>query len=568
MRSWLKSVVAVAAGIAALSVICLATWFAGNPMEDPPAVGESSGDLASLIRSTDPWEQVAGQATLSALDKKYYEEGADVKIGCLEFGQASLIIHPDTPPERMEELLRQMEEFYGEQARAKTNYNDSNRWTSTATDASTGSEGDPITITWTFLPDGVSIPYAYGSPAQPSVLHAVFDTTFNTPAVWKNKIRSAFEKWDLVLGTTYIEVAYDDGASFPTSAGQLGVRADVRLGGKPIDGVLNILAYNWYPNNGDMVLDTDDATTFSNPGDNFGFLKNVVMHEHGHGMGFGHVMPIDQTKLMEPNATTAFLYAQDDDLRGTQHFYGDRYENNDDVPSAAALGTLVDTLLVEDVSIDHGTDVDYYTVTLNDPSVDIMVSPVGSTYLLGDQGGSTPVLVSTDSISDPDFEVYDITGTTLLASATSAGLGEVESLIGFAPPTAGDYILHVFRKAGTGNDVQRYSITMVTGVSTGVQVADGSVPSTRSLDLTVAPNPFNPQTSVRFNMHKAGDYRLEIYDISGRLVRSQDGRASAGEVELSWNGRDDQGSAAASGVYLMKVIAGGRDETRRATLIR
>ncbi len=570
MHRWLKGITVFASGIAVLSLVGIAVWWAGSSSEEQPDSYDRSDDLAALIHSADPWNQVAGQVTLTALEKKYYEEGVDANIGCLDFGESCLLLAPDTPPERMEELLREMEEFYREEAqRGKTNYNDSNRWTVTATDASTGSAGDPITLTWVFMPDGVNIPAAYGSPAQPSILHAVFDTTFNTPDQWKNKIRSAFSKWDDLLGSTYIEVAYDDGASFPNSAGQLGVRADVRIGGKPIDGGSGILAYNWYPNGSDMVLDTDDAgSNYINPMGNYSFIKNTVQHEHGHGMGFGHVMPIDQTKLMEPNATLVFSGAQDDDIRGAQRFYGDYLENNDDVPTASPLGTLVDTMLVENVSIDRSSDSDYYAVTLNDPFVDIVLTPVGSTYLLGDQGGSAPVSISTDSINDPDFEVWDSTGTALLASSTSAGIGEVEALIGFAPPSMGKYIIHIFRKAGTGNGIQRYSLMLVSGVSTGVLAADGSIPSARSLDLSVAPNPFNPQTTLRFNMPEEGAYRLEIYDVGGRLVQSRDGRASAGEVELNWNGKDNRGMDAASGVYLMKVSAGGSDSIKRATLVR
>ena len=59
---------------------------------------------------------------------------------------------------------------------------------------------------------------------------------------------------------------------------------DMRMAGHPIDGNSGILAFNYFPNTGDMVIDTSDnffATTTSNSLR----LRNVLAHEHGHGLG-------------------------------------------------------------------------------------------------------------------------------------------------------------------------------------------------------------------------------------------------------------------------------------------
>ena len=62
---------------------------------------------------------------------------------------------------------------------------------------------------------------------------------------------------------------------------------------------------------------------------------------------------------------------------------------------------------------------------------------------------------------------------------------------------------------------------------------------------------------------------LRVYDVTGRLVRTlHDRHTTAGSHVASWNGRDDLGARAASGVYFYRIDAGGRTHTRKMTLLR
>ena len=265
----------------------------------------------------------------------------------------------------------------------------------------------------------------------------------------------------------------------------------------------------------------------------------------------------------------SFLGPQDDDIRGGMRHYGDIYENNDVLGDATDLGTIVDTVLVENLSINVGSDIDWYLIDVTGGSLTIEVDPIGSTYNIGDQGGASPTPISTDSISDPDFCLYDGTGTVLLDSLYSGGMGETEIMNGFSLPSAGSYYVKVYRKAGTGNGVQRYTMTLILdGVEVDVAMGE-DVPARQSLDAVVFPNPFNPTTSVRFFAPVAGPYTVDIYNVSGRLARSIEGNSStAGLVDVPWDGVDNNGVSAASGVYLMRVHAGGLSETTRAILVR
>jgi len=517
----------------------------------------SQRGFEELMASQDPFDTIAREVTMRGL-ALHGAPSAD-----FDPREVDVCLHPDTKPEDAERILRELPTYTG-LGDGLLGYYIRGRWTWTATDGATGTQGDPITLTWGFVPDGT---WADGGPSD---LFAVFDAAFGGSG-WMNKIRNAFDRWSWVTGITYIEVS-DDGANMPGSGGQLGVRGDVRIGGRYIDGAGNVLAYDYYPSaGGDMVLDTGDDSFYSNPAYNYANLKNVVAHEHGHGMGLGHSIPNDCTKLMEAYhcGGGSFVGPQDDDIRGAMRNYGDPYENNDTNAEPTSLGTIgSDTLVVENLSIDRGTsDVDWYLVTLTGTDITIEVDPVGSTYLIGDEGGSTSS-VSTDSISDPDIELYNALGTTLLASATSGGIGETEVLHNTVA-SPGDYQIKVYRKADSGNGVQRYTMTIHSGDQSGIPFVDGDALAATGLAFSVYPNPFGSKANMKFFAPSPGYYQVEVFDVAGRRSRTIETHASKiGWVETVWDGRDDQGGETASGVYFIRVSSGDRAEIKRLLRVR
>jgi hypothetical protein len=87
--------------------------------------------------------------------------------------------------------------------------------------------------------------------------------------------------------------------------------------------------------------------------------------------------------------------------------------------------------------------------------------------------------------------------------------------------------------------------------------------------LPAAPNPFNPQTRLGFTLAQAGRIDLPVYDLRGRKVATlASGHYAAGPHVLTWQGRDDSGHSAASGLYLAKLAADGLELTQRLTLVR
>jgi flagellar hook assembly protein FlgD len=84
-----------------------------------------------------------------------------------------------------------------------------------------------------------------------------------------------------------------------------------------------------------------------------------------------------------------------------------------------------------------------------------------------------------------------------------------------------------------------------------------------------APNPFNPRTTISFDLGQSGPVRLEIFDVRGRLVRTVDNRVfSAGSHSVLWDGRDNQGGDTASGLYFFRMTTDSASETHKMLLVR
>jgi hypothetical protein len=339
-------------------------------------------------------------------------------------------------------------------------FQDTARWDSTATNPSAPNQGQPITLTWSIVPDGTFIDSFGIGPAGPSNFVARMNSIHGSQAVWQPIIQQVFDRWHALTGVSYVFQPTDDGAAFPDSPGVLGVRGDVRIGGRNIDGNSGILAFNFFPDFGDMVVDTNDSF-FTNTSNNNIRTRNVMAHEHGHGLGFSHVCPVNQTKLMEPFLSLAFDGPQHDDTLAGQRGYGDTRENNDTALTGTDLGTLSNgTTTVNDIGADDDSDQDFYRFTVGPgKKATITVTPVGFTYLEGPQNsnGTCSAGTTVNSLDDNDLgvELRDATGVTILASANSNPAGVAETLSN-VPLVAGTSVIRVF--PGGANTVQLYRL--------------------------------------------------------------------------------------------------------------
>lgn len=85
------------------------------------------------------------------------------------------------------------------------------------------------------------------------------------------------------------------------------------------------------------------------------------------------------------------------------------------------------------------------------------------------------------------------------------------------------------------------------------------------------PNPFNPTTTIRYELNESGNTgtTLKVYDISGRRIRTLVNEVQpAGTYHVTWNGENDNGYPVASGVYFYVLNSGSKNNTRKMVLLR
>lgn len=343
-------------------------------------------------------------------------------------------------------------------------FEQTSRWISTALfPQGQGIQGNPTTLTYSFPPDGTFIPSGVGEPAANNDLNATLDGIYGgNRATWRALYDEIFTRWGELSGVTYVLEPNDDGVDLFNFQGVAGVRGDLRMGGKPIDGNSGTLAYNFFPQNGDMVIDTADSF-YNNTNNNSLALRNVLWHEHGHGMGQLHTCPITQSKLMEPFISLAFEGPQFDDILNAQRHYGDPLEPNQGLLAATPLGSVSvgTSLFIDGVSLDDNTDRDNYGFTVTEPiSFSVTLTPLGFTYQAGPQtqNCNEPAPYNPLLFLDPVLTIFEDAGGSfpVVASADLNPAGGIETIdVALSP---GDYILVASATTPTGDEIIAYEL--------------------------------------------------------------------------------------------------------------
>lgn len=358
-----------------------------------------------------------------------------------------------------------------------------------------GGDNLPITLTWSFVPDDLTIPpgSGIGDPSGPSELFSNMDARFGGDrALWIAQFEAVFARWSQLCGVNYQRITvggnpWDDGAAWGTS-GAAGLRGDVRIGMHPIDGQFGVIAYNSYPSGGDMVLDS--AENWGSISNNYRYLRNTIGHEHGHGLGLAHVCPRTNTKLMEPFITVQVDGPQQDEIRGVQRMYGDPYEPNGDANTPTDLGLIdVGVMLTPSeipqpavasaalTSLAINDEVDRFSLTTGAGPVLLTatVTPIGSLYADYTQDSScNNTVATTDAARMGNLRIQLLSSTgTQLREASSAGFGQSESIVRFLASPATTYTLRVSETA-TLTEPQLYRLE-VTGSAAAFAATDGTL---------------------------------------------------------------------------------------------
>jgi hypothetical protein len=392
---------------------------------------------------------------------------------------------PPTPEEAQKWLEKMPEAYAGR-------YNFGTRWA--------GTVGDPITLTWSLVPDGL----AWDGGA--SNLFAQMDSKFGgNRALWITLIEASFARWSALSGISYTRITtggndWDDGASF--GSGGNASRGTIRIGMRPLDGTNGVLAYNYFPSNGDMVLDSSENWALSSG--SYRSFRNVFMHEHGHGLGFAHTCPVNNTKLMEPGTSLPPPYdgPQQDDIRLVQARYGDPYEPNNVVGLAHELNVVGgsqqpiapgSTLTLGNLptnynsqpnpanattlSLDANGEVDFFNYQVSGARlVTLTATPIGSTYNEApqNQNGSCAANSSTNALAIADIVLDAQTSVGIpIVSQNATAAGSAETISNLLVPS-GVNVIRV-AEANAPDESQLYRLTVqVLASSFSMTASDGT----------------------------------------------------------------------------------------------
>ncbi len=175
---------------------------------------------------------------------------------------------------------------------------------------------------------------------------------------------------------------------------------------------------------------------------------------------------------------------------------------------------------------------------------------------VSNDGGETFVEVENTTVSDRSwlFVEHD------LWALFGGSVGQIQVQF-----EASDYAPSAVVEAGVDD------FTIIADLGEGTVAVEPTLPGIpRAAYLAEArPNPFRPRTTIRYGLNDEGPVTLAVYDVGGRRVRGLvNAVEGAGHHAVSWDGLDDTGVRAPSGVYYVRVEGPDLSDTKRVTLVR
>ena len=181
---------------------------------------------------------------------------------------------------------------------------------------------------------------------------------------------------------------------------------------------------------------------------------------------------------------------------------------------------------------------------------------------------------------------YTVAGGGAARSRTVTGLGDftsytwevrAENEVGFGPAAS------IFRPrlgpSGNAGDAEDDNLgdnegepdtPMEPDPGPSAKLVAAAFDGSEALEARPAPNPFNPSTTLHFQLPEAAPVTLTVYNVAGQVVAelARGEVLEAGLHAREWHGTDEQGRTLASGLYLYRLIAGGQVRVGKLALIR
>ena len=391
---------------------------------------------------------------------------------------------------------------------------------------------------------------------------------------------------------------FTDGAAPQSLRLQLSMRQDAYVFASPPDNDYIILRYRIRNDSGGtmpgLYVGWYHDWDIGDPGDPAGALGDRTAFDAGRGLGYtwdenGAASNVYVgMAVLTPPGTTSFRGIWNDQANPNNPSFGvyDGYTKSEKWQTMTE-GVVHTEAGPEDVSLGFGTG----PFTFDD-SITVAFVYVGGSSLADLQantdaaiakwatlGPITPVTLydlsaaadggdvvvrwrTTDERDIATFRVYrSKNGGGLLALGPDVERNNERNYVFRDPaPGPGSYLYRVAEISPTGDAVLHGAVELVI---------EGAAPP-RSYLSPGTPNPFNPNTTLRYGLTAAGPVRLEVFDARGRHVRTlvQNAYVAPGIYGTTWNGTDDDGRAVPSGSYHVRLQLVDQVFTRRVTLLK
>ena len=154
--------------------------------------------------------------------------------------------------------------------------------------------------------------------------------------------------------------------------------------------------------------------------------------------------------------------------------------------------------------------------------------------------------------------------------AEEDGPGDLDSYVGYS--AQGPWVMEVERYAGSYPFIwESWGIEVISEQVNDLH-DDANLPLVTGIDMNY-PNPFNSYTIIHFTIAQPADISFGIYDVAGRLVRDFElSSYEPGHHQLKWDGANNAGETVSSGLYFLKMTAGGENDrqvyTSKLTLLK
>jgi len=176
--------------------------------------------------------------------------------------------------------------------------------------------------------------------------------------------------------------------------------------------------------------------------------------------------------------------------------------------------------------------------------------------------------LTVNNVNDYDWSVVDDSGVECLIDDDWADSEAATFLGGLQVGSILASITGIFNFSFGTYKIQIRSIDDLTEGQAGIDEDFSPHPYTFALHSNY-PNPFNPETRLRFEVGAQVATKLVVYDMLGRIVRSFDQKEyNPGRHIINWDGRDNRGQLVSSGIYIYRMKAGDYVDHKKMTLIR